>query len=108
MTNSSVQALLASSVGKRVTLESRGAVLSGVIYGLGVGPVSGRACLQVRNVSTTFKDDREPYDAPVDHVDLWGLPPEDATRDTRDGNTVLSWQDRFCDEVLPYALTIFE
>lgn len=109
MTSNNVLTLLASSVGKRVSLESREAVLSGEIHGLEDGPVGRHVCLQVRDVRTTFKDgSRVSCSSHVDHIDRWGVPPECAIRYTRDGNTVLSWQDSFCGEDLPYTLTIFE
>ena len=103
MTPDQIRALLKRNVGKRITLESHKAILSGVIHGVD----DQRRNVLVARLHTVPKGKgQQPYDAPQGHIDRWGTPRQNIEPRREGGKTVFQWREQNFGEWYDYKLTI--
>jgi hypothetical protein len=101
MTSNQVRDLLRNSVGKRVTLESDRAVLSGTLHG-----IDGEYLL-VRGVSSVpLVADEKPHATPAGAIQKWGMPPQNVSPRFIGGQVIFSWERQRYGERHWYRLTI--
>lgn len=92
--------MLRQHVGKRATLESSAAILSGTIMAVKDGQ------LLIKGQEMQPKEGGPPQKALPSHTHRWGLPPENTPARRRGGQLSFSWRSYLFGQVYYYKLTV--